>query len=224
MRTLLIPLLLLLAIVVSVDVSAQPATGRFRLEGNLIFSMFQQQVKSEIGEDRGERLVFERELGVNVSGTYGVLDFASVGMFVRAGIGNRENAQYDGFDDEGKTQVKNQLGGSYSEIWIGPLVHVHWKQFFLDGGYALYGRRIDNGRSDIPSKTGDITSSFRTSPSFAWLIGAGGNLPVADDLSVVLKVDFCIRYYDQRGGEPLAGDIVHGTQSLAPSIGIAWTP
>ena len=224
MRTAQIYLTILLGIAASQPLYAQPSTKAFRLEGSLIFSMFQQQVKSEIGAERGEPLVIESELSASLSGTYGIIEFLSFGLFVRAGIGTRENAQFAGLDDEGRTQVQNKLGGSYSEIWIGPLVHLHWKQFFLDGGYALYGRRTDNGRSDLPSTTSDTTSAFSTDPSFAWLISAGGNLPVTGNLSVVLKVDFAIRYYNQRGGETLAGDIVHGTQSLSPSIGVAWTP
>ena len=72
--------------------------------------------------------------------------------------------------------------------------------------------------------TGDTTSAFSTDPSFAFLVSIGGNLPVSDDISVVIKIDYAIRYYDRRGGEPLANNIVHGTQSLAPSIGVAWTP
>jgi hypothetical protein len=213
-----------LVLLVSQPLSAQPEPNAFRVEGTAFFSMFQQQVKSEIGAERGERLVLETELGGMVSGTFGLLEFASAGVFVRAGFGTRENAQFAGFDAAGKTIVENRLGGSYSELWVGPLLHLHWKQFFLDGGYALYGRRIDDGRTDLPSTTGDTTSTFSTDPSFAWLLSLGGNLPVADDLSVIIKVDWCLRYYNQRGGEPLAGNINHGTQSLAPAIGIAWTP
>jgi hypothetical protein len=219
----LIPCLVFTVYCMTLPLSAQPEPSKIRLEGNVIFSMFQQQVKSEIGAERGERLVMESEIGAAVSGTYGVLDFLSVGLFVRTWLGTRENAQFAGFDSEGRTIVQNQLGGSYSEIWIGPLIHLHWKQFFLDGGYAVYGRRMDDGRTDLSSTTGDTSSSFSTDPSFAWVISAGGNLPVTDDLSVVLKVDFCIRYYDRRGGELLDDNIVHGTQSLAPSIGVAWT-
>lgn len=204
--------------------TAQPAQNAFRVEGNVVFSMFQQQVKSEIGAERGERLVYETEVGVGLGGTYGVLDVLSVGLFTRTWIGNRENSQFAGFDDEGRTVVQNQLGGSYAEFWFGPLIHLHWHQFFVDGGYALYGRRMDNGRDDLPSTTGDNTSAFSTDPSFAWLISLGGELTVSENVSVVLRVDFCVRYYNKRGGEFLAGNINHGTQSLAPSIGVAWSP
>ena len=222
MKSTLVTVSMLQFILACHPLAAQPETGAFRVEGTLFFSMFQQQVKSEIGAESGDRLVLESELGTSLSAL--VLEFLSVGVFVRGGFGTRENAQFAGFDEDGTTVVKNQLGGSYSEVWIGPIVHLHWKQFFVDGGYALYGRRMDAGRSDLPSTSGDTSSSFSTDPSFAWLLSAGGNLPVADDFSVVLKVDWCIRYYNQRGGEPLAGNINHGTQSLAPSIGVAWTP
>lgn len=217
-------ILTLTSILSTLTLNAQPESGAFRLEGNVFFSMFQQQVKTEIGAERGERLVLETELGSMVSGTYGVWDYISVGAFVRAGFGTRENAQFAGFAEDGTTIVENELGGAYSEIWIGPLLHLHWEQFFVDGGYALYGRRMDEGRPDLPNTSGDTTGTFSTDPSFAWLISAGGNLPVAEDLAVVLRVDFVIRYYNQRGGEPLDGNINHGTQSLSPSIGIAWTP
>jgi hypothetical protein len=46
--------------------------------------MLQQQVKTEIGGARGERLVNESQIGVAASGTYTVLDFASAGLFIVA--------------------------------------------------------------------------------------------------------------------------------------------
>jgi hypothetical protein len=200
---------------------AQTEERKIRVEGGLTVSMFQQQVKTEIGGARGERLVLESQFGLAASGTYRVLDFVSAGLFVRGDFGSREHARFDGFNAQGRAKVTNAIGGSYSEFWIGPLVQFFWRQLFVDFGYAVVGIRSDDGRTDLPSTTGDVTSALKTSASVAWLFGFGGNIELCANLDVVLKLDYRIRYYNQRGSNPLVGNAVHGTQSLAPFVGIA---
>lgn len=63
---------------------------------------------------------------------------------------------------------------------------------------------------------------FRTHPTIAWMIGLGGTVPVTEALSVALRVEYRVRYYDRRGGHPLAEDAVHGTQNLTPFLGVAY--
>src|SRR5690606_33112423 len=127
--------------------------SKFSLDGGLTISHFQQQVKQDVGDPRGERLVHEYEFGFLLTGRYKLNDYISVGIFVRTDIGKREAALFDGFDIEGKTIVKNQLGGNYTEIWLGPEVMFRWKQLFAEVGYGLVGIRSDEGRDDIPSNT-----------------------------------------------------------------------
>ena len=43
-------------------------------------------------------------------------------------------------------------------------------------------------------------------------------------LDVSARIIWRIRYYDRRGGDPLADEIVHGTQSYQPFVGVIWYP
>ncbi len=47
-------------------------------------------------------------------------------------------------------------------------------------------------------------------------------MPASDELSVALRVEYRVRYYNRRGGHALADDTVHGTQNLTPFMGVAW--
>ena len=194
----------------------------WRVEAGITFSHFQQQVKQEVGDTRGHRLVDETQLGLYLSGTYRLHDNIAVGLFLEADRGNRHNARFAGFDAERKTQVRDLIGGHYTEFWFGPVVQFRWKQLFLDAGYGLVGFRSDDARTDLPSTTGDIESALTTHPVIAGLIAIGANVPIVDRLDVVLKAEYRFRYYTERDGNPLAGDIEHGTQSIAPVLGIAY--
>jgi hypothetical protein len=55
------------------------------------------------------------------------------------------------------------------------------------------------------------------------LISLGANVPITESLEIILKAEYRPRYYSKRGGEPIVGNIEHGTQSIAPLIGLAWT-
>jgi hypothetical protein len=37
-------------------------------------------------------------------------------------------------------------------------------------------------------------------------------------------LEWRIRYYDTRGGQPLMNGIIHGTQEIRPLVGLAWRP
>ena len=194
----------------------------FFIDGGLIISHFQQQVKQEVGDPRGERLVYEYELGLMVTGRYSFNEYISAGLFLRTDFGKREAALFDGFDDEGKTVVKNNLGGDYTEVWFGPKISFYWKQIFAEFGYGMVGIRSDDGRNDLPSTTGNTSGSFTTTPSIAWLITFGGLIPLFEDLNILLSLEYRLRYYDERGGNPLTDNIEHGTQSISPIIGVSW--
>lgn len=204
--------------------SAAPlcAQNDWRVEAGVTFSHFQQQVKQEVGDERGERLVDETQLGLYLSGTYRLHDILAVGLFVEADRGNRHNARFAGFDDEGRTQTTGLVGGHYTEFWFGPLLQFRWRQLFLDAGYGLVGVRTDDARTDLPSTTGDMESALTTHPVISGLIALGIGVPVIDQLDVVLKAEYRFRYYTERDGNALAGDIEHGTQSIIPVLGVAY--
>lgn len=193
-----------------------------RLDGVIGFSRFEQQVKSEVGGERGERLVEASELGVGTLLTHRLVGPLSAGVFTRFDVGRRSAGRFAGFDAQGRTEVSGEVGGSYLELWIGPLVRAQYRFLYAELGYGAYGRRYDEGRDDLESAGGDGGGLLYTHPTIAWMFAAGATLPIDGGLSALLRVEYRIRYYSRRGGEPLAGDIVHGTQSLMPFVGVAY--
>ncbi len=202
-------------------VFAQDSTfWRFDIGGT--FSTFQQQVKAEIGDPRGERLVNETQAGLVMMGTYSVNEFVSAGLFFQFDRGNRLAARFDGFNSEGKTITKNKVGGDYSEVWFGPFVRLNWKNLFVEGGYGAFGSRNDEGRTDLGSSTGDTTSSFSFHPTIALLAALGAGVQITSDVDLIVRMEYRLRYYTKRGGTPLQDNIEHGTQNITPFIGISW--
>ena len=203
-------------------VLSQKKYDAWRVEGGVVLSHFQQQVKQKVGDERGQRLVNEFQLGGLFSGGYRIHKFIHLGVFARVDRGERYLAHFNGFDAEGKTQTKDGIGGTYTEFWIGPLVQLQWKQLTLDLGYAPYGTRSDNARNDIPNANGSTDGSFSLHPTIAWLISLGGGFNVVENLDVLIKIEYRPRYYSERGGEKLINEIEHGTQSIVPVIGVAY--
>jgi hypothetical protein len=201
---------------------SQDSTTFWRVEGGVTISHFQQQVKRAVGDVRGQRLVNEFHLGLALSGGYRIHEYIHAGMFVRADRGERYLARFNGFDAQGRTQTKDGIGGTYSELWIGLLLQLQWKQLSLDLGYAPYGSRLDNARGDIPNDDGITDGAFSLHPTIAWLISLGGNFSLVDNLDAVIKIEYRPRYYSKRGGVTLLNDIEHGTQSIVPVFGIAY--
>jgi hypothetical protein len=214
-------LLLLIISITPVYLVAQDSTP-WRVTGGLTISHFQQQVKSDIGGPKGDELVNNFEFGFIVSGAYAFNKYFAAGVFTRFDTGERNMANFDGFDEEGKAKVKNKVGGSYNEFWIGPMIRGMCKQFTLDIGYAPVGFRSDDARTDLPSSSGSTSDSFETHPTIAWLIALGGNIPVGETIDIFIKVEYRVRYYNKRGGENLEGDVNLGSQSIAPIIGVSW--
>lgn len=193
------------------------------IEGGITVSHFQQQVKRAVGEPRGQRLVNEFQLGGLIAGYYRIHDYISVGGFVRFDRGERFLANFSGFDANGKTQTADGIGGTYTEIWIGPLLQFHWKQLTFDAGFAPYGQRDDRARGDIPNTNNSTEGSFSLHPSIAWLFSLGGRFDIYENIDVMLKLEYRPRYYSARGGTALINDIEHGTQSIVPVIGMTYS-
>ncbi len=196
----------------------------FRLDSGLVFSHFEQQVKTEVGGEKGEKIVEDTEFGLQLISTWNVWKFLDLGLYAQLDMGNRTAATFDGFDDQGRTQITGQVGGSYTEFWFGPLIRAGWKSLFLELAYGAVGVRADDARSDLATEDGDTESALHTSPTIAWMAGLGGMFEVYNNLSIVLKIEYRVRYYDSRGGAPFANEVVHGTQNLTPFLGVAWTP
>lgn len=194
----------------------------WRTEAGVVVSHFQQQIKRAVGDPRGQRLVNEFQIGGLVSAGYRVHDIVHLGFFVRIDRGERYLAMFDGFDAEGKTKTRDGIGGTYTEVWIGPLAQIQWKQVTLDVGFAPYGERSDRARGDIPNDRNSTDGAFSLHPTIAWLIALGGAFELTERIDLLIKVEYRPRYYSERGGSVLINDIEHGTQSVVPVAGISY--
>lgn len=192
-------------------------------DAGVTFSHFQQQVKAEVGDPRGERLVNELQVGIMALAAWKVWDHVSVGMFVQFDRGNRHAARFEGFDPAtGRTVTSDKIGGNYRELWAGPLVRLQWKELFGELGYGLLGFRDDEARADLKSSSGDSTGSFSFNPSIAWYAALGGVVAIAESWDIVLRLEYRLRYYDKRSGNPFQSNIEHGTQNITPYVGVRW--
>lgn len=196
---------------------------KFITEAGITVSHFQQQVKTEIGAKRGERLTNEFQLGLYTSGAYYFYEFLAAGIYLRYDRGQRQLANFDGFDQSGKTLTSDNIGGTYTEFWAGPIIHLFYSQLHAAFGYGLIGIRDDTARNDIPSTTGDVESAFNLDPSFAWLISLGGRFSVTKSLDINISLEYRARYYNTRGGNNLRDNINHGTQSISPLFGVVYS-
>ncbi len=197
-------------------------TTQWRLDAGATYSAFQQQVKAEVGDPRGERLVNESQLGFVISGLYKFHDNFQAGLFFQYDRGNRHSARFDGFDAQGAAKTKDKIGGDFSEVWFGPIVRVSWKNFFVEGGYGALGSRTDEARTDLVSSSGDSTSSFSFHPTIALLAAIGAGVPILSNLDLTVKMEYRLRYYSKRGGLPLQTNIEHGSQNITPFVGVSW--
>lgn len=216
--------IVLIFFVVVLSVDAGETETRWRFETGMALSHFQQQVKQKVGDKRGERLVNEFQIGGLISASYKIHDNIHLGIFTRVDRGERFLAQFSGFDQSGNTLTKNGIGGTYNELWIGPVVQMFWKQLSMDIGFAPYGKRQDNARSDIPNIRGNTGDAFSLHPTIAWLIAIGGTFEIIENVQGLIKIEYRPRYYSKRGGAELINSIEHGTQSIIPLIGVAYSP
>jgi hypothetical protein len=192
-----------------------------RIDAGLRFAHFQQQVKSDVGGARGDRIVDETHFGLSLFGSYNVWGPFRAGLYAQLDLGSREAGRFGDFDMDGATIVEDRVGGSYLEFWIGPMIRVQWRGLFAELGWGAIGIRSDDARDDLPASDGS-TGAFRTTPAIAWLVALGGVVPVVDAWSAVFRLEYRIRYYDSRGGDDLRDNVVHGTQDITPFVGITW--
>jgi hypothetical protein len=202
--------------------TASAAPPAWRADLGLTVSRFEQQVKTEVGGARGERLVEETALSAAAFGTWRAWGPLEIGLFTQYDVGVREAGRFSRFDAQNKAIVEPAVGGTYQELWVGPLVRASWRGAFAEVGWGAVGLRWDDGRTDLPDADGDTDAALRTRPSIAWLLGLGYAVPLSERWSLALRLSYRVRYYDRRGA-PLAQDVAHGTQSLTPLIGVAWS-
>jgi len=196
---------------------------RWGIQAGLTFSNSQQQVKAEVGDPRGERLALSLDFGVMTMATYQVWDYAHVGLFVQYDRGDRVSARFNGFDPAtGRTVTKDKYGGKFSEFWAGPFVRAQWRYFFGEFGWGLIGIRDDALRADLPSASGDTTGTFDLLPSVAVYAGLGVQVPFNEKISLVVRLEYRLRYYEGRAGDPFMNNFEHGMQNITPFVGVGW--
>jgi len=199
------------------------AQEAWRLDGALTFNRFEQQIKTEVGGAKGDRLVEETAIGVGIAGTYRIWGPLSLGLYARYDAGSRNAGKFDHFDfnDGGKPKVDPELGGSYSELWVGPMLRAHWRQLFFEFGHGTIGMRWDDARDDLEAEDGATSGALHVMPAIAWISAFGGSFPIDDALELVLRLEYRVRYYDRRD-EVLKDEAVHGTQNFTPFVGLCW--
>lgn len=221
MRTLTSVLLLVASPALADDTWTDAEDETWRLEAALTFNRFEQQVKSEVGGTSVDPVVQESSVGVAFTATYNVWRFFRLGLYAQLDAGNRSAGRFTGLDAEGNPVVVSE-GGRFLELWLGPVLRVQWRGLFAELAYGALGVRRDRARDDLPDEDGDVDGLFRVSPRVAWSFGLGAFVPVHANVDVVIRLQYRVRYYDQRGGSSLANDVVHGTQNLVPFVGVAW--
>lgn len=197
---------------------------RLRIDGSLGFAHFQQQAKPRIGTPRGERLVDQTSFTVATTVAYDLHRFIAAGVFAELDLATRRSGELVGFDADGRATIDPAIGGKSTELWTGLFVRAQWRGLFADLGYALFTRRWDTGRDDLPSADGTTDGAFNTEPAVRWMFALGGAVPLRHDLAITIRLEWRIRYYDERGGQSLRDGIVHGTQEIRPLFGVTWRP
>lgn len=186
------------------------------------YSHFEQQIKAKVGDTRGQKISDITEFGISMEGNRRIIKNLRGGVYVIYDLGNRSGAKFDGFDSTGITRVKDQTGGIYKELWLGPYLQYQWKLLNVDLGYGALGIRQDNGRSDIKNSNGMASGDFLVNPKLAWYVGMGSKVEISSKCFVVIKVQYRVRYYNTRDGEPLMNNMEHGTQNISPYTGILY--
>ncbi len=214
-----------LAIVIVASVGctqAVAAPNPWRFDGALSLSRFEQQIKTEVGGERGERLVEAHEIGFQGITTYRIFSSVSVGAYVRYDMGTRNAALFDGIENQ-KAVTAGEVGGDYDELWLGPILRAEWGRLFVEFGYGALGVRHDDARRDLRDAEGDNRAPLRTLATVAYLLNLGGSVPLTGGLNLALRLEYRVRYYDRRD-HPLADALVHGTQNYTPFIGLSYSP
>lgn len=205
------------------DSKKHTEVSKWYTELGFTVSRFEQQVKKEVGGAKGDLISDETNFSTIITGGYQLSKHISLGAYIRYDTGRRFNALFDGFNSENETIVTNEVGGDFSEVWIGPMIRFHWKELYFSLGYALFGSRVDDARSDIKSSSGEITGSFSTHPKVALQFHLGGTIPISKKLDVFFALEYRIRYYDERGGNELVDSVILGTQNILPFAGLKWS-
>lgn len=209
-------------ILISIITSALGFSSPYSINFHLGFNHFQQQVKSEIGGVRGERLINQSEFNSELELFYSLNPFFQLGWNLQYDIGEREAGKFSHLDGDKKAVVDGQIGGDYWELWTGPVVKTQWKFVFAEFGYGLVGLRQDDARNDIPDSKQKTSSVLKTNASVAWIASVGIEAPLIEKLSLSVKLKYRVRYYSSRGDVSLINNYELGSQNITPMMGVKY--
>jgi hypothetical protein len=192
----------------------------WRIDGSVAFGILQEQAKNESGQSGG-RLFQSVSGALLLSGGYRVLCWLDGAVFVMLEAGNRSAAEFGGVDSRGVPTTLTRAGGTYTMVWIGPLLRAHWRTAFLEVAYVAFGVRDDAAYPALTSSGGSTEELFRTDPLRAWMFAPGMRTSLADNLDLTLKIEYRFLYYNRRG-ERLANRLFYGTQAIRPHLGVSY--
>jgi hypothetical protein len=193
----------------------------YKLNTALSFASHKEQVKTRGGTASGP-LVSNSQLALTASITRALSEIFDAGVFVVGEWGSRTLAPYSGLGPSGEPLAGDRQGGHYQTLWLGPMARANWNRFFFDVGYVLLGLRWDEFYDDLASTGGDTSSAFQSNLGRAWIFGLGGTIPLAGALEATLRIEYRYHYYSGRGGEPLADDLMLGSQAIRPHLGVQY--
>ncbi|GAB5464995.1 MAG: hypothetical protein Kapaf2KO_04310 [Candidatus Kapaibacteriales bacterium] len=213
----------LILIFLSIAIITTTYSKDFEVGAGISAYMFQQQVKAEVGDPRGDRLTYDFVLSNELEAYYILNDFISLGLFLRYDTGNNRAARFSGIGEDGLTNTTGVLEGTFDELWVGPRLRLKYEGLFGEFGYGLFGYRRDDLRSDLFSSSGDNNGNFNLNPSIAYQFKVGYGFDINDDWILKTALEWRLRYYQGRSGVPFLMDIEHGTMNLQPFVGVAYS-
>jgi hypothetical protein len=186
------------------------------------FNHFQQQIKTEIGGKQGDKLVENTSITFTLNGLVSIYKGLKAGIYLDYESGSRKSGRFQSFSSENAAITDQKNGGSFTEIWIGPIIQFNYHQAFIEFAHGTFAIRKDDGRVDIPDNQNDNKSSFKAVSSVAWKLQFGYKINLSEKLDSFIKIQYRVRYYDRRDGT-LKNNYVLGSQNITPVIGLSYS-
>lgn len=177
----------------------------------------------EVGTDgsSNQQLIDDFSFGLHAAASWRFWGPFSIGMYMQFETGERNAGRFTGTVAGDLAVSETLIGGTFSEVWWGPLVRAQWESLFLEVGWGPLGFRTDDGRPDL-SAGGSTEGAFQTTPGTAWLFALGASVEVYGPIELLFRISYRIRYYETRGGTDLDQGLGFGTQDVIPFVGAAW--
>lgn len=188
----------------------------FELMPSIGFNLTQQQIKEEVGGERNPKLFNYSAINLNLDVLYNLNEYLAVGLYSRFDYGNRQGSTVI---NQNNLQVREDKNYDYTEYWLGPKVRGSYKNLFAAVGYGILVGR-DDGYLEVNNEAEESTPL--NGSSLAWVVDLGGKFNIAENLNIIIMVEYRVRYYDTINDAALQGGNEIGTQDIVPLIGISY--